>query len=263
MTDLLQPFVFRRDFESVAIVTLNRPERRNAIDVPMGVALDSALTAAEEDNVVRVIVLAARGPAFCAGADLKALAAGEPEAFVEDRGWAGVTSRDRVKPMIAAVEGAALAGGCELVLACDLAIASSNASFGLPEVKHGLIAAAGGAARLPHQIPVKAAMELLLTGTTITAERALTLGLINSMVAPGCAEAAALDLGHQIALNPPLAVAATMTIANHSLEHGVAAGLDLSSGFLAKVMRSNDVTEGLRAFVEHRAPSWRHRQPLE
>ena len=256
MTDLSEPVLLSRHDESVAILTLNRPEVRNAIDLAMGLAVDDSLSAAERDEAVRVVVLTGRGPAFCAGADLKALDAGESEAFVADRGWAGVTSRDRLKPLIAAVEGPALAGGCELVLACDLAVASTDASFGLPEVKHGLIAAGGGAARLLHQIPAKAAMEMLLTGDAVPAERALALGLVNAVVPPGCALDTALDLAHRIALNPPLAVAGTRTIADRSAEHGVAAGIDLSAKFLAEVMESSDAAEGLRAFVERRAPRW-------
>jgi len=256
MTGVSQPVLLRRTRGSIAIITLNRPEVRNAIDAATGLAVDAALTAAETDETVRVVVLTGHGPAFCAGADLKALDAGEPEAFVEDRGWAGVTSRDRLKPLIAAVEGPALAGGCELVLACDLAIASTDASFGLPEVKHGLIAAAGGAARLPHQVPAKVAMEMLLTGDAVPAERALALGLVNAVVPRGCALDTAIALANRIALHPPLAVAATRTIADHSAEHGLAAGIDVSTSFLGEVMRSTDVAEGLRAFVEHRAPRW-------
>lgn len=253
-----KPVVLSSRRGAVAIITLNRPEARNAIDVAMALALDGALRVAESDEATRATVVTGHGPAFCAGADLKALAAGEPDAFVEDRGWAGVTNREGQKPLIAAVEGPALAGGCELVLACDLAIAAADATFGLPEVKHGLIAAAGGAARLPHQMPAKAAMELLLTGDPISAERALALGLVNAVVPRGGALDAAVDLASRIALNPPLAVSATRMITNQAAEHGVAAGIDLSSRLLTEVMKSADVAEGLKAFGEDRPPRWQN-----
>jgi enoyl-CoA hydratase/carnithine racemase len=241
---------------TVATVALNRPEARNAVNLAMARELDAALTSVEEDPTVTVVILTGNGLAFCAGADLKALAAGEPEASVGEHGWAAITHRNRSKILIAAVEGAAVAGGCELVLAADLAVASRNATFGLPEAKRGLIAAAGGATRLPHLIPPRVAMELLLTGDSIDADRAFELGLINRVVSPGEARKSATELANEIAANAPLAVRATRRLIAVSMSSGVDSADELSHELLADLMDTEDVAEGLAAFAERRAPRW-------
>lgn len=242
--------------EPLAVVTLARPAARNALDLSAAHELDRAVTQAEADAAVRAIVLAGEGPVFCAGADLKALAAGEPEAFIEDRGWGGLTRRQRVKPMIAAVEGPALAGGLELVLACDLVVAAPEAVFGSPEVRWGLIAAAGGAIRLPHRIPPNIANELLLTAQPMDASRAHALGLVNQLVEPGSAVDAAKRLATTIATNAPLALEATMRVVERSLSHGEDAAWPLALELLEALRETNDSAEGLAAFKERRAPGW-------
>jgi enoyl-CoA hydratase/carnithine racemase len=232
----------------VAQVTLNRPEARNAVDLRFAREIDEALTGVEEDDAVRVIVLAANGPAFCAGADLKALAAGEAEAFIGDRGWASITARDRTKPLIAAVEGAAVAGGCEIVLACDLAVASSTATFGLPEVRHGLLAAAGGAARLPGAVGPKLAMEMLLTGEPIDAARALAVGLVNRLVAPADVRATAHALAHAISRHTPTAVEAARRVATAAVTQGEQAAQRLAPQLLETLLVSPDASGRLASF---------------
>jgi enoyl-CoA hydratase len=242
--------------ESLAVVTLARPEARNALDQQAARELDRAVTQAETEPAVRVIVLAAEGPVFCAGADLKALALGEPEAFIDDRGWGGVTQRQRVKPMIAAVEGPALAGGLELILACDLVVATPEAAFGSPEVRWGLIAAAGGAIRLPHRVPPNIANELLLTAKPIDATRGYALGLVNQLVEPGSAVDTAKRLATAVAANAPLAIEATMRVVERSLSHSEEAAWELAHKLLEDLRATNDCAEGLAAFKERREPRW-------
>jgi enoyl-CoA hydratase len=243
----------------LAIVTLERPEARNALDMRAAQQLDEVVTQVEEDSGVRVVLLAAEGPVFCAGADLKALASGEPEAFIADRGWGGLTRRQRIKPVIAVVEGPALAGGLELVLACDLVVAGRRASFGAPEVRWGLVAAAGGAIRLPHRIAPNLASEMLLTAEPMDASRAYDLGLVNRLVEGGEALETARALGLQIAANAPLGVSATMRIIAATLAEGEDAAWPLATELLEDLRRSDDCAEGLRAFAEHRRPHWEGR----
>jgi enoyl-CoA hydratase len=239
-----------------AVVRLDRPEARNALDLRGARELDEALTAIEADPRVRAIVLAAEGPVFCAGADLKALAAGEPEAFIADRGWAGLTRRQRVKPIIAAVEGPALAGGLELVLACDLIVATPQASFGAPEVRWGLLAASGGAIRLPHRLPPNIANELLLTARPIDAERAFSLGLVNRLVERGQAVDCAAGLALEISANAPLGIEATLRVAALTLSEGEEAAWSLALELLERLRATEDCAEGLAAFAERRPPVW-------
>lgn len=247
----------RLEFEEpIAVVTLARPKARNALDLQAAHQLDQAVSRAESDGAVRVIVLAAEGPVFCAGADLKALAAGEPEAFIEDRGWGGLTRRRRSKPMIAAVEGPALAGGLELVLACDLVVAAPSAEFGSPEVRWGLIAAAGGAIRLPHRLPPNVASELLLTARPIDASRAYAVGLVNHLVEAGNTVEAAKHVAMTIAANAPLAIEATMRVAERALTHGEEEAWPLALELLESLRMSADCAEGLAAFAERRGPVW-------
>ena len=219
----------------VAEVRLDRPSRRNAINLTFARQLDKVLTRVEQDDSIRVILMTANGPAFCAGQDLKALSEGEPEAFIEGSGWAAITHRKRTKPLIAAVQGPALAGGFEIVLAADLVVASRDATFGLPEIHHGLLAAAGGAARLPVRIAPAAALKILLTGDPLDAETALSLGLINSVVDRAELEREAERLAERVAEQPPAALAATLAVAHCALASGESSADALAGQLLAEL----------------------------
>jgi crotonobetainyl-CoA hydratase len=247
------------------LVTIDRPEVRNAVDSNVARGLAAALELADSDSEVRVMVLTGAGnQAFCAGADLRAVARGDSlnagvEAGEAAWGFAGYVNHPIRKPTIAAVNGAALGGGTELVLASDLAIASETATFGLPEVTRGLMAGGGGAFRLPRTIPRKLALELLLTGDRIDAPAALRLGLINRVVPADRVLDEALRLAQVIAANAPLAVQASKQVAT-----GVSDGVLLEEGMLwslsdeadAAVRLSKDAAEGAAAFLEKRAPVW-------
>lgn len=249
--------------DHILVVTLNRPEVRNAVnlDLTMGVGVALDLAEADPDTWV-VIVTGAGDRAFCAGADLKAAAAGEltgTDERLNRWGFAGYVSHAISKPTIAAVNGFALGGGTELVLASDLAVAADTASFGLPEVKRGIFAGAGGSFRLPRQIPPKLAMEAILTGEPITALRALEVGLINRVVPASEVLEAAIALAEKICANAPLAVQASKRIARGITdEHVVAEDADWERTGVegAALMRSQDAREGMRAFAEKRAPQW-------
>ena len=197
--------------DDVLIVTLNRPEVRNAIDLALAEGIAAAMDELDGDDAVRVGILTGAGRGFCAGMDLKAFLGGE-RPWVGDRGFAGLVERPPRKPLIAAVEGFALAGGLEVVLACDLVVAAQGTRLGIPEVKRSLVPAAGALLRLPQRLPYALAMELALTGDPITAERAAELGLVNRLAEPGGAVDAALELAAAIAANGPLAVAATKAV---------------------------------------------------
>lgn len=240
-----------------AVLTIDRPEARNAVSPEVASGLEEGVRRAEADDEVRVVVLTADGPVFCAGADLKAIGAGRgAELSTADGGFGGVTRLPRTKPLIAAVDGAALAGGLELVLACDLVVASREARFGLPEVKRGLVAGAGGLFRLGERIPRNVALELILTGDPFGAEEAHRHGLVNQLVDPGTARAAALELAGRIAANAPLAVRESRAVALEATGAGDEVGWERSDASMARVMASEDVQEGVRAFVEKRAPVW-------
>lgn len=248
----------------VLLVTLNRPEARNAVNLAVATGLGDALQAADADPEVRAVVLAGAGDqAFCAGADLKALARGEritpAEGHRAEWGFAGVVRHPIAKPLIAAVNGFALGGGTEITLACDLAIACDGAMFGLPEVRRGIIAAAGGAFRLVEQLPPKIAMELLLTGEPIDANRALALGLVNAVVPREELLDRAMALAARIALNAPLAVQASKRIAKGMRGAERARddlGWQLTREESVRVFASDDAREGPRAFADKRAPVW-------
>lgn len=252
--------------DGIMIITLNRPEARNAVNEEMCLVVGDALTQAEQDPDVRVVVLTGAGDkAFCAGADLKALSRGEriiPEGR-EKWGLAGYVGHAISKPTIAAVNGPALGGGTELVLASDLVVAADTATFGLPEVKRGLVAGAGGAFRLMAKLPPAVAMELLLTGEAIDAETALALHLVNRVVPAEQVLDAALELAATIAANAPLAVQAHKQIALAQHADGERpteqAGWDLTSQLLPMIARSEDAREGPRAFAEKRQPVWQGR----
>jgi enoyl-CoA hydratase/carnithine racemase len=246
--------------EGVATLTLDRPDQRNAINAAMAAGLLAAMDRFEADAAARVAVLTGAGDkAFCAGMDLKAFAAGEGPAIFGGRGgFAGFTGYPRSKPVIAAVNGAALAGGCELVLACDLVVAADTAMFGQPEVKRGLFAAAGGALRLPRTVPRVRAMELLLTGDPIDARTALELGLVNRVVSAVELSAAARELARRICANAPLAVRETLAVARRAFEPGEDCWAHNEAAW-RRVAASEDAAEGPRAFAEKRPARWRGR----
>ncbi|SHN17033.1 crotonase/enoyl-CoA hydratase family protein [Cryptosporangium aurantiacum] len=249
----------------VLLATLNRPDARNAINLEVAELLGDALDEADRDPEIRAFVLTGAGDkAFCAGADLKALARGE-RLIPEGRaawGFAGYVAHPVSVPTIAAVNGFALGGGTELALASDLVVAAETARFGLPEVKRGLIAAAGGVFRMPAQVPPKIAMELMLTGEPIDAPTAQRLGLVNRVVAADKVVDEALALADRIAANAPLAVQASKRIARGIRDGQVAAeeaAWAQNDAETAAILRSEDAAEGPRAFAEKRAPIWRAR----
>lgn len=249
----------------VLVITLNRPEARNAINGEVTLALGTALEEAEQDREVRAVVLTGAGEqTFCAGADLKAISRGESlnPPGTEAWGFAGMVQHPISVPVIAAVNGTALGGGTELVLASDLAVASSSATFGLPEVRRGLIAAAGGVLRLPEQLPRKVAMRMILTGEPVDAETALRWGLVNEVVPAEEVLAVATALAQQIAANAPLSVRASKRVALGLRDGTIPAEADAwaaSDAAMMEVFSSADAMEGPIAFAEKREPRWQGR----
>jgi len=245
----------RRD--GVAIVTLNRPEARNAVNGELARAMEATLDDLEEDGEVQAVVLTGAGGTFCAGADLKTVARGGGAELATARGgFAGIVTRRFPKPLIAAVNGPALAGGFEIVLACDLVVAAEGATFGLPEVKRGLFAAAGGLIRLPKRIPLALAAEVALTGDPLDATRAAALGLVNRVVPPDEVIDAALELARRIAANGPLAVRNTLTMVREAPELREEDAWARNNALALEVFASKDAIEGATAFAEKRAPRW-------
>jgi enoyl-CoA hydratase len=246
----------------VAVITLNRPEARNAVNGDVARGMEAAIDQLEADPAVWVAVLRANTegqarPVFCAGADLKAINAGQAGDLATRRGgFGGIVYRERVKPVIVAVDGLATAGGCEIVLGCDLVVASTQASFGLAEVKRNLIAGAGGLFRLPRAIGQAAAMEAILTGEPFSAQRAYELGLVSRLVEPGEAFNEAMKLAGQITAAAPLAVYASRKVVLAAAYEDDETLKDLTNREFAKVMASEDTKEGLTAFIEKRAPNW-------
>ncbi|MBL8530448.1 MAG: crotonase/enoyl-CoA hydratase family protein [Hyphomonadaceae bacterium] len=253
MSDLIE---FERR-GAIAILRINRPDVRNAFDLAAAQAMEAALDAFDADADLRVGVLTGAGTAFSAGQDLKAAARGE-FAQTEKRGGFGIMAAPPKKPLIAAVEGPALAGGFELALACDLIVASSASQFGLPEVKRSLVAVGGGALRLPHRVPHHIAMEMLLSGEPQSAEAMARWGVVNRVCAPGEALAAALALAETISANGPLAVIATKEIATRSRGENwsAAEGWTRQMEVVGPVLASEDFREGLLAFAQKRPPQW-------
>ena len=239
----------------VLVLTMDRPESRNAMSLAMAHEIAEALTVLDDRADLSVGVITGAGATFCAGMDLKGFARGE-RPVVEGRGFAGLVRQPPTKPLVAAVEGYALAGGFEIVLSCDLVVAANNAKFGLPEVKRGLTAAAGGLLRLQHRIPYHLAMELVLTGRMWPATDAADVHLVNRLTEPGAALGAALELAHEVAGNAPLALAASKQVMVRSVDWPLADQFDLQESWVDPVRKSADAKEGALAFVEKRAPRW-------
>ena len=241
----------------VEILRLNRPEARNAMSPELSLAIEDALDDVEADDDVWTVVITGTGPIFCAGADLKAVASGNAAAIETPKGgFGGIAKRDYPKPIIAAVQGPALAGGFELVLACDLVVAATDASFGLPESKRGLLAAAGGPIRLAHRVAMPLALEIVMTGDQISAERAYNVGLVNRLVPADRVVDEAVALAEAINANSPTAVRATRMLVKGAADGTEADGWRLTSELSRLVFGSGDAIEGSTAFVEKRAPTW-------
>ena len=238
----------------ILIVTINRPEAKNAMNNAVAVGIGAAMDRLDAETDLQCAILTGAGGTFCSGMDLKGFLRGESPS-VPGRGFGSLSEWTPKKPIIAAVDGYALAGGLELALACDLIIASSTAKFGIPEVKRGLVAAAGGLMKLPRQIPPRIAMELALTGDFITAARAYELGFINQ-ISEGPALPAAKDMAARIAQNGPLALIASKAIIRESHEWTEAEMWEKQAKYTKAVMASSDAREGSAAFAEKRKPNW-------
>lgn len=243
---------------AVQVITINRPAARNALDAAVARGIAAAIDELDHEVELRAGVLTGAGGTFSSGMDLKAFLRGETP-LVEGRGLCGITEAPPRKPLIAAVEGWALAGGFELLLACDLVVAARTARFGVPEVKRSLVAGGGAALLLARRIPMAFALEMLLTGEPFDADRAAAVGLVNAVVDEGTALHAAIAMAARIAENGPLAVAATKEIARASADWTLSEGWARQSAIAAPVMASEDAREGATAFAEKRSPVWRGR----
>lgn len=241
----------------IATVTLNRPDQRNAINQSVTEALRQIFDRIEADPAIRVTVLAGAGPVFCAGMDLKAFLAGQAQDILfGTHGFAGFVARKRTKPVIAAVQGAALAGGFEIMLACDMVIAADTAVFGLPEAKLGLIAGGGGALRLSQRVPRVLANEMLLTAKPFAAAEMARWGVVNRVVAEAEVRTTALALAADIAANAPLSVTETLALSDAAFDSEQTTGWALNEVAMHKLANSADVREGVTAFFEKRPPQW-------
>jgi enoyl-CoA hydratase len=242
--------------DGIAVITINRPEARNAVNGAVARGLADSIDELDARADVRVLILTGAGGTFSSGMDLKAFLSGETP-NIPGRGFGGLVQRPPAKPLIAAVEGYALAGGFELVLACDLVVASEEAKFGLPEVKRGLVAGAGGLLRLPARIPYHLAMEIALTGGHFPAAQLHAAGLVNAVVPAGQALDGARELGARIVQNAPLALAATKRVIVESADWDSAVAFERQGEVIMPVFTSKDAMEGAAAFAEKRAPNWR------
>ncbi|MEG9267605.1 crotonase/enoyl-CoA hydratase family protein [Qipengyuania sp. Mu-71] len=247
--------VLTSEEDGILVVTINRPDAKNAMTKAAAEGIAAAMDRLDSDDNLRVGILTGAGGTFCSGMDLKGFLRGESPS-VEGRGFGGVVQQPPEKPLIAAVEGYALAGGLELMIACDLVVASAGAKFGIPEVKRGLVAAAGGVMMLPDQIPERIAMELALTGDFIDAPRAYELGLINR-VTDGDALAGAKELAARIVANGPLAVKVSKQVIKQSRGWPMDERYKRQTQLIAPVFVSEDAREGAAAFAEKRAPNWK------
>lgn len=242
--------------DGIAVITINRPEARNAVNGAVARGIAAAIDDVDSRTDVRVLVLTGAGGTFSAGMDLKGFLSGDSP-VVPGRGFGGLVQQLPSKPVIAAVEGYALAGGFELVLACDLVVASEDAKFGLPEVKRGLVAGAGGLLRLPARIPYHLAMEIALTGDHFSTAHLREAGLVNAVVPAGQALAGARKLGARIAQNAPLALTATKRVIAESGDWDSAVAFERQGAIITPVFSSKDAMEGAAAFAEKRTPIWR------
>ena len=241
----------------VAIISLDRVEARNAINGAMAEAIEGAVDRLEDDDDLWVGILTHEGPVFCAGADLKEIAAGNGGSLGTKRGgFAGIVARERTKPLIAAVDGHAVAGGTEIALACDLRVASHASKFGIPEVKRSLVAAAGGLVRLPRVLPPAIAMELAVTGDTLDAARAHHFGMINEICEPGAAVETAKALAARITANAPIAVRKSRQLILDAPGQTDREGMKAAGRAMVELSATDDYAEGPRAFIEKRPPNW-------
>ncbi len=248
--------VLTEENNGILVVIINRPESRNAINYDTAVQLAHAFERLDADSNLRIGILTGAGKGFSAGMDLKDFAKSRIRPRVGDRGFAGLNEAPPAKPLIAAVEGFALAGGFEMVLACDMVVAARDAKFGLPEVKRGLVPGSGGLLRLPRRLPHPVAMEMILTGDAFDAERAYQFGLVNELTEPGQALASAQALAQCISENGPLAVQAAKKIINASLDWPQHEMFAKQAPLLNPILESEDAREGALAFAEKRKPVW-------
>jgi enoyl-CoA hydratase len=252
-----QPLLTERR-DRVLLITLNRPEARNAVNLAMAEAMDAALDRLDSDDELSIGVIAGEGKGFSSGMDLKAFASGE-RPWAGDRGFAGIVQRPAEKPLIAAIEGFAVAGGLEIALACDLIVAAKGAKLGVPEVKRGLVAAGGALRQLPRRLPGAIAMELALTGESIIAERGAELGLVNRLADPGKALEVALELAGELAANAPLALRASKSVLRQQASWDEETFWREQGAIIGPVFASEDAIEGATAFSEKRPPNWHGR----
>lgn len=244
----------------VGIITINRPDKRNAINGDVALGIEAGLDDIESNDDIWIGIITGAGGVFCAGADLKVINEGKAaEITTQKGGFAGLVARDRTKPLIAAVDGFALAGGTEIVLACDLVVASTEATFGIPEVKRSLLAAGGGLFRLNKVLPRNVAFELGLTGDPITATRAYDFGMVNELSEPGQALTTALELAGRINKNAPIAVRETLRLMNDLVGVDDEAGFRESQASMMRLVDTEDFWEGPAAFLEKREPQWKGR----
>ena len=247
----------------IATITINRPDARNAVNGAVATGIEEAIDRLENDDDAWIGILTGartdKGFIFCAGADLKEIAVNPGAMMTERGGFAGIVTRDRAKPIIAAVDGPALAGGTEIVLSCDLVVASDTATFGIPEVKRNLVAGAGGLFRLPRKLPRNVAMECALTGDPIDATRAHHFGLVNHLCAEGEALATARELAARIAKAAPLAVRESRAIMLETTDQPDEIGWKRSGEGMMKMFSAEDFSEGITAFAEKREPVWKGR----
>jgi enoyl-CoA hydratase len=251
-----EPVLTREVRDGVLVLVINRPFAKNAFNLALSAALSHGLDLFEADKTLQVAVITGAGGTFSSGADLKAILTGE-RPHTKARGGFGIMKRPPEKPLIAAVEGYAVAGGFELALCADLIVAARDAKFGLPEVKRGLVAVGGGLLRLPRRIPYHLAMEIALGGESFSAERMHQVGLVNRIVDPGTALQAALDLAGKLAQNAPLALRATKQIMASSYEWTGESAWEQQRRYAEAALRSEDAKEGARAFAEKRRPVWK------